>query len=64
MSDEGCTVIYELWVKGSLGVHKDKLVLCSVHLTHADAQRHMMKVLKKGDFATITRKEVKINNEQ
>ena len=51
---------YELWVKGDLGIHKDKLVLKSVHVSYVDAQTSMVKELRKGYFATIVKKEVKV----
>lgn len=51
---------YEIWVKGELGIHKDKLILSSVHTNFLEAQNEMMKKLKSGEFATMSRKEVKI----
>lgn len=51
---------YELWVKGTLGVHKDKLVLYSVFGSFTEAQVAMHKLLKKGMFATIVRKEARV----
>ena len=51
--------VYELWVKGRLGMHQDKLVLYSVHSTFLEAQLVMHRLLKRGTFATIVRKEVK-----
>lgn len=54
---------YELWVKGNLGIHKDKLVLSSVHTDYVDAQVLMMRALKKGKFATIVRKESRIKKQ-
>ncbi len=51
---------YELWVKGVLGVHQDKLVLYSVFGSFLEAQAAMHKMLKKGMFATIVRKEAKV----
>lgn len=61
MCDEGGYVVtYEIWVKGELGIHKDKLILSSVHTNFLEAQNEMMKKLKSGEFATMSRKEVKI----
>ena len=60
MSEQEVVMTYELWVKGTLGVHKDKLVLYSVFGSFTEAQVAMHKLLKEGMFATIVRKEARV----
>ena len=56
MSEGQAVVTYELWVKGTLGVHENKLVLYSVFGDFVEAQTAMHRLLKRGTFATIVRK--------
>ena len=50
---------YEVWIEGTLGIHKGKPIMYGVYTNFLSAQSAMQKLLKSGRFATIVKKESK-----
>tara|TARA_E500000331_G_C16673408_1_gene462234 strand:- start:247 stop:423 length:177 start_codon:yes stop_codon:yes gene_type:complete len=50
---------YEVWIEGTLGIHKGKPLLYSVYTTYPQAQSAMQRLLRSGRYATVVSKESK-----
>ena len=48
---------YEVWIEGTIGLHKGKPVMYGVYPTHVKAQYAMHRLLKSGRYATIKVRE-------
>jgi len=44
---------YEVWIEGSVGLHKDKPVMYGVYPTQVEAVKTMTRILSRGEFASI-----------
>tara|TARA_B100000287_G_scaffold392358_1_gene404720 strand:- start:527 stop:727 length:201 start_codon:yes stop_codon:yes gene_type:complete len=44
---------FEVWIEGTVGLHKNKPVMYGVYQTQVEATRVMSKILKRGEFASI-----------
>ena len=44
---------YEVWIEGTVGLHKDKPVMYGVYKSQVEATRVMTRILQRGDFASI-----------
>ena len=48
---------YEVWIEGTLGIHKGKPIMYGVYPSFLAAQAAMRQLLKSGRYATIVKKE-------
>ena len=48
---------YEVWIEGTLGIHKGKPILYSVYSDYNVARVAMQRLLKSGRYASIATKE-------
>lgn len=48
---------FEVWIEGTLGIHKGKPIMYGVYPSFLLAQSAMQKLLKSGRYATIVKKE-------
>ena len=44
---------YEVWIEGTIGLHRNKPVMYGVYQTQPEAMRIMSRILKRGEFASI-----------
>jgi len=44
---------YEVWIEGTVGLHKDKPVMYGVYQTQVEATKTMTRILQRGEFASI-----------
>jgi len=51
-------MVYEVWVAGKLGLHKDKPVLMAVLRSRVDAERTMISALTSGECAFIVDRHI------
>ncbi len=51
-------MLYELWTKGELGLHKDKPLLKAVFPSAVTAERQMIKLLQQGHCAFVVKKKL------
>ena len=49
---------YEVWIEGTLGIHKGKPIMYGVYPDYNQAVLTMNRLLKSGRYATIVKKEV------
>ena len=50
---------FEVWIEGTLGIHKGKPIMYGVYPSYLAAQSAMQTLLKSGRYATIVKKESK-----
>tara|TARA_B100000131_G_scaffold320013_1_gene367119 strand:- start:3025 stop:3201 length:177 start_codon:yes stop_codon:yes gene_type:complete len=50
---------YEVWIEGTLGIHKGKPLLYSVYNDYRTAHVAMQRLLKSGRYATLVAKDSK-----
>jgi hypothetical protein len=50
---------FEVWIEGTLGIHKGKPIMYGVYPSFRTAQVAMQKLLKSGRYATVKAKESK-----
>ena len=50
---------FEVWIEGTLGIHKGKPIMYGIYPSFLAAQSAMQKLLKSGRYATIVKKESK-----
>ena len=51
-------MLFELWVAGKLGMHKNKPLLMAVFDTATRAEGEMIKILLRGDCAFVVKKKI------
>ena len=51
-------MLYELWIKGELGLHKDKPLLKAVFPSAIPAEKQMIKLLQQGHCAFVVKKKL------
>jgi len=44
---------YEVWIEGTIGLHKNRPVMYGVYKTQVEAAKTMSRILKRGEFASI-----------
>ena len=44
---------FEVWIEGTVGLHKNKPVMYGVYQTQVEATRIMSRILQRGEFASI-----------
>jgi len=44
---------FEVWIEGTVGLHKNKPVMYGVYQTQVEATRVMSKILQRGEFASV-----------
>ncbi len=54
---------YEVWIEGTIGLHKGKPIMYGVYPNFLSAQSAMQKLLKSGRYATVVPKESKSGKE-